>query len=347
MGRLVSQQVSNHVQIEEHGGRLARMRSEYPDFSGDWLDLSSGISPWSYPVPTWHETKLRALPDEDLLAQACSTAAAHYGVAENTIISASGAQAFINLLVLVATDYLGVKPVVYTLSPTYSEYAACARRFGCEARQVQVGDAWPQENIVILANPNNPDGRMPSAEQARACCESLGKQGLLVIDEAFCDVSPQDSLVGLLDQCENLLILKSFGKFFGLAGLRLGFCLGAPRLLQLFTAYLGAWPVSAPALMTAAHAYADKTWIASQRSRIIDNAAVLCTLLETLPDTEIVTNCGLFITLKSHLPLFETCAQHGIYIRQFTSLPHPPRLYRFGLPTVSSLPRLRQALSDF
>ena len=86
-------------------------------------------------------------------------------------------------------------------------------------------------------NPNNPDGRVWTSAEANA--------GFVVIDESFADVAPEVSLIGLASR-PGTVVLKGVGKFWGLAGLRLGFALGDPVLIRRLSVLLGPWAVSGP-----------------------------------------------------------------------------------------------------
>ena len=306
----------------EHGGQIAKIKRQYPHIK-KWMDLSTGISPWSYPCHI-QTSELQALPDEDLV-KACETVAARYfGVSHDNVKTGNGVQSFIRHLPFVARDILGKTPVIFTAEQTYNEYATAGHDAGCKVAVFDGGDL-PEGGVVILGNPNNPDGAIITEREVTALSQKLGDKGLLVIDEAFCDLYPEHSVCHL--DLPNLIILKSFGKFFGLAGLRLGFAVAPQNILALFEKAFGVWSVSSPALLVAEKAYGDFAWIKSQREIILDNSEKLHDLLQQ--KTEIITNQGLFITCKSDRDLFKILIENGIYIRAFSDYKD---LYRFGLP---------------
>ncbi len=308
----------------EHGGQLAAIKVRFPHIR-NWLDLSTGISPWSYPCDV-KTADLQALPDEDLQQACIDSAASYFGVRE--LISGNGAQAFIRHIPSVARQLLTMPPVIFTAEQTYNEYATAAKDVGCEVAVFDGGDL-PEGAVVILGNPNNPDGVVITETEATALSQRLGNNGLLVIDEAFGDLYPNKSLVGL--DLPNLILLKSFGKFFGLAGLRLGFAVAPKNILALFEKAFGVWSVSSAALLVAEKAYRDSAWIELQRLRILEMSEKLQKLLQA--KTEILTNQGLFITCRCDKDLFTHLANNGIYIRSYADYKN---IYRLGLPANDS-----------
>ena len=321
----------------EHGGQLAAIKKQFPHIK-TWLDLSTGISPWNYPCDV-KAADLQPLPDEDL-EQACLDSAARYFGAKN-IIAGNGAQAFIRHIPAIARQLLGVPPVIFTAERTYNEYATAGMDAGCEVAIFDAASNFPEGAVIILGNPNNPDGAVITEAEAVQLSQKLGDKGLLVIDEAFVDLYPQHSVAHL--NLPNLIVLKSFGKFFGLAGLRLGFAVVPKNILALFEKAFGVWSVSSAALLIAEKAYGNSTWIDNQRLRILEMSEKLQTLLQE--KTEILTNQGLFITCRSDKDLFTGLANKGIYIRAFSDYEN---IYRFGLPENDvEFAKLKEALDSF
>jgi cobalamin biosynthetic protein CobC len=150
------------------------------------------------------------------------------------------------------------------IGPTYGELSRCWRDAGRPVTVIAGIDAVPPDGrIVVLANPNNPDGRVIAPDRLLALAETLARRGgMLIVDEAFADCDPSAS-VSPAAGAPGLLVLRSFGKFFGLAGVRLGFALAQPGLAEDFRSALGPWPVSGPALAIGERALADDAWIAT------------------------------------------------------------------------------------
>lgn len=314
-----------------HGGALDAAIARFGGVREDWLDLSTGINPVGYPVHDLDSSLWQRLP-ECGLEQRCEAAArAYYRVAEGAACAiAPGTQAVIQCL----GDVLDA-PVVDVVTPSYGEYLHVlgARGRAC-ATLANV------EQAVVIANPNNPDGRIST----RADIEALVNRGVtVIIDEAFADVAPRHSLV----DCATLpgvMVMKSVGKFFGLAGMRLGFAFGDPRLVEPIRTRLGPWAVSGPALEIATCAFADTDWIAATRARLADDRAALENLL-IKHDFSPVGATDLFVTVShpaAH-PVADALGQAHILVRRFDQ---PADWLRFGLPADQrGLVRLSDALA--
>lgn len=248
-----------------HGGGLGAAMARHGGKAEDWIDLSTGISPVGYPFEAPDGALWQRLPDEALEDLCREAARAAYGAGEGTHISlAPGSQTHIQLLPLL------FKPQdVAIVGFTYQEHGHCWQRAG---HQVFVCDglesAEATARIVIVVNPNNPDGAKHDPQALLALQRRLrARGGLLVVDEAFGDVVPELSVASAAC-AEGLVVLRSFGKFFGLAGLRLGFALCGPQLGERLDGLIGPWAVSGPALEIGASALADRKWQARARRRI-------------------------------------------------------------------------------
>jgi cobalamin biosynthetic protein CobC len=199
-------------------------------------------------------------------------------------------------------------------------------------------------DLAVVVNPNNPDGRIIGKEELLALSDDLNvRGGLLLVDEAFMDVGPPEaSLAGEIDR-GNIVLLRSFGKFFGLAGLRLGFALAAPALATKLNASLGPWAVSSPAIAIAEQALADTTWIGVTRTRLASAAKKLDQLLADAA-IHVIGGTSLFRLARTPRAnaLFQHLGANGIIVRHFRE--HPTWL-RFGIPGEPHWDRLGLALA--
>ena len=313
----------------DHGGGVDAAAALHGGMRADWLDLSTGINPCPFPVPVLPGDVWTALPDG--LANAALTQAARvFWLVPDAaaVLAAPGASALIARLPLLAAPGRVAIP-----APTYNEHA---RAFALGGWGV-VPDGPVTARVVV--NPNNPDGRIWTAAQA---IEGLAPGGLLVIDESFADTCPEVSLIGLAGR-PGVIILKSFGKFWGLAGLRLGFAIGDPALVARLQGMLGPWPVSGPALGVGAAALRAGEWTEATRRRLADDARRLDRLLAARGAAP-VGGTDLF-------RLYDTpdagvwqdrLAARQIWTRVF---PYNPRWLRLGLPgTPAAWARLEAAL---
>ncbi|MEL6914597.1 MAG: threonine-phosphate decarboxylase [Pseudomonadota bacterium] len=292
--------------------------ARYGGARADWLDLSTGINPEPYPVSV-ETSAWTSLPDTDALERLLGAARAFWRVPpEAAIVAAPGASALIaQIPFLVPPDRVSIP------ERTYNEHAASFRHAGWE-----IGENAP---AAVIVHPNNPDGTLYPAPNAP----------FTVIDESFCDVTPGESHIAEATR-PGRLILKSFGKFWGLAGLRLGFAMGDPALIAALSARLGPWAVPGPALEIGARALEDTAWAEATRARLGRDAARLDGLLEAhgarvLGGTSLFRLCD----VAGALEVQDVLARHRILIRCF---PYSRTWLRLGLPPADGWDRLERAL---
>jgi cobalamin biosynthetic protein CobC len=323
----------------EHGGRLRNAALEYGIAEADWLDLSSGLAPWPFPVP---DIPLRAwarLPETDdgLEQAACD----YYGAAQ--VLPVAGSQMAIQLL-----PRLRRAGKVGVLSPCYAEHAQAWRRNGYIVREVlesEVDFFLDSLDVLVVVNPNNPTGLSLTPARLLDWHSRLAQRGgWLVVDEAFMDNTPHLSLAPFANQI-GLIVLRSFGKFFGLAGVRLGFVLAERKLLKLLAEQVGPWAVSGPTRVLGQACLTDTDGHTRQRIRTDEAGERLALLLEQY-GFKPQGGCALFQWLIAECAeaLHEFMARRGILLRLFT---HNSSL-RFGLPAdEADWLRLEQALEAY
>lgn len=307
----------------EHGGRLRKAALHYGIAETDWLDLSSGLAPWPWPVPEIPPRAWARLPETDdgLEQAACD----YYEAAQ--VLPVPGSQAAIQLL-----PRLRRAGKVGVLSPCYAEHAEAWRRGGYIVREVleqEVDFFLDNLDVLVVVNPNNPTGLSLTPDRLLDWHARLAQRGgWLVVDEAFMDNTPHLSLAAHANQV-GLIVLRSFGKFFGLAGVRLGFVLAERKLLKLLAEQLGPWAVSGPTRVVGQVCLRDTLGHARQRLRSEEASQRLAQLLER-HGFEPQGGCALFqwLTTSHAEQLHEFMARRGILLRIFT---HNSSL-RFGLP---------------
>lgn len=292
-----------------HGGGIEAARAHFG--GGDWLDLSTGINPHAWPgansiIPDWHR-----LPEANQLNTLEEAAASYFGTSAEHVCALPGTEIGLRLI-----DTILPGPAHY-LAPSYRTHAAIFNGSAAEEFDGARG-------TLILANPNNPDGRLiaPGALQAYP--------DWLIVDEAFADCDPSHSIASSICDDGRRIIFRSFGKFFGLAGLRLGFVIAPTPIIAQFRTRLGAWPVSAAGLAIGAAAYRDAAWIAAIRQKLaLDRRA----LDAVLARHGLVAKgaCPLFCLVETPraAEVFELLARQAILTRPFDYAPH---WIRFGLP---------------
>lgn len=326
----------------EHGGALNAAARHWGRPVADWLDVSTGINPQRYPLPAIPGDCWQRLPqDDDGLLE---TARAYYGAAH--LLPVAGSQAAIQAL-----PRLFAPGPVLMPTPLYAEHGAAWTKAGHRLMARSCLDTTPDSLLadlgdcrhVLLCQPNNPTGLRFAPDVLLDLAQRLrARDGCLILDEAFMDATPEHSLAGATG-APGLVILRSLGKFFGLAGARVGFVLAWPGLLTSLANELGPWTLSGPSRWAAQVALADTAWQADQRHRLAQAGERLAQLLRH--HLGACSGCGLFQWLRHpYAPALHTAlAQRGILARLF----HEPTSLRFGLPdTEAGWHRLEQALTE-
>lgn len=325
----------------EHGGRLRAAAQRYGIPLADWLDLSTGIAPEPWPLPAIPLEVWARLPEDDdgLEAAACAAYGARHALA------VAGSQAAIQTLPqLLPGGRVGV------LAPSYAEHAQAWQRAGHELVRLSaaaIDAALDDLDALVLANPNNPTGeRFAVAQLLDWHARLAARGGLLLVDEAFADCTPELSLAAHSDR-PGLVVLRSFGKFFGLAGVRLGFVLAAPTLLARLREALGPWPVSGPARALGLQALGTGQAGARRRraAELQRQGAALAGLLRA-HDLPPAGGTALFqwLPYPDAAALHDFLARRGILVRLFNE----PASLRFGLPgRDADWQRLAQALAEY
>ena len=325
-----------------HGGGITAAAASFGGRPEDWLDLSTGINPNPVTLPeiparVWHR-----LPDRHLVETARYAARDHYRSGAILPLPVPGTQSVIQLLPRLVQQ--GRRVAI--LSPTYGEYARAFSVAGFTVDAVRdIDDIGAQHGLAVVVNPNNPDGRIHSSDRLDALHDRLkATGGFLVIDEAFGDTSPEASLVPRASDLPNLIIFRSFGKFFGLAGLRLGFAIARGDILQHFEDWLGPWAVSGPALFLAGSLLnSDVSAIA--RSIAERQAGLHAVLAEAGLAAAGGTALFTLVADAKAGDIYTELCRHHILVRRFD---YAPDWLRFGLaPDAADDARLAAALRSF
>lgn len=255
--------------MRDHGGNIDAAMAHHGGGPEDWIDLSTGINRVPYPVPPIPAAAWTALPTRSAMARLIAAARAAYRT-EAAILPTAGAQAAIQMIPRLARP-AGASRRARVLSPTYNEHAAALRAAGWTVDEVPEVQALAGADLAIVVNPNNPDGRVQTPDRLRALAAEVG---LLVVDESFADPTPSLSLAAGA-ATPGVLVLRSFGKFYGLAGLRLGFILGPEAELASLSDMAGPWPVSGAAIEVGSIALADRDWAQRTTERLAEEARTL------------------------------------------------------------------------
>ncbi len=305
-----------------HGGGLIAARAMFPMAPEPWIDLSTGINPLPYPVPVLPPEAYQRLPEPEEVARLEATAALAYGVADrHMVVAAPGTQILISLL-----PHLLRPGRIAIVGPTYGEHAAAWAAAGNAVSLVAGLAALDGAPAAVLCNPNNPDGRRSRGAELAALARRVG---VLIVDEAFVDLEePGLSLAPTLPP--NAIVLRSFGKTYGLAGLRLGFAVAGLSMARSIRNALGPWAVSGPAIASGTAALTDTAWLDATRARLQADVARLDALLmkNGLP----VAGGTRLFRLVQHAEaaeVFNRLGRSGILVRRFEA---EPSWLRFGIP---------------
>ncbi len=317
----------------EHGGRLRAAATHYGIALDRWLDLSTGINPQPYPLPDIPAAAWHRLPEDDDGLEAA--AAAYYG--SDQLLAVAGSQPAIQALpVLVSGERVTV------LAPTYAEHPHAWRARRLRAVDASAGDparaadaidaALDDTDVLLLVHPNNPTGLRFARNRLLDWHARLARRGgWLIIDEAFIDTDPAASLVGLSGTA-GLIVLRSLGKFFGLAGARVGFVFAPTELRAQLADLLGPWAVSGPARHAARAALTDRAWQTMMRHTLATASARLTALLDaTGLDARHGSALFRWCPHPAAASLHTALARQGVFVRLFAPPGDTPSL-RFGLP---------------
>ncbi len=308
-----------------HGGRIHAYAQQYDIAINNWLDLSTGINPNSWPVPEFIPSTLWArLPEtEDTLVD---NAMAYYQC--QYILPVAGSQAAIQLLPTLRSACR-----VAVISPAYEEHRHCWQQAGHEVvtlESYELEQQIEQFDVVVIVHPNNPSGETFDTSRLINWHKRLQKRGgWLIVDEAFIDVTPERSLAPH-SALQGLIVLRSLGKFFGFAGLRVGFVMTHPDLLSQLAEKTGPWSIASVSRWIASQALADKSWQQQTRQSLPQHSQRLAELLMQ-SQLQPTGGCALFLWIKTTdaANIHHQLAQQGILCRLFDN----PSALRFGLPS--------------
>ena len=333
------------LSLNHHGGKLKSAAEKYGISLSEWLDLSTGINPNGWPVPTLPTEVWSRLPEaEDGLQQA---AIEYYDA--NNCLPIPGSQTAIQLLPQLFSQSIKSRLTVGIIRPTYNEHEHAWSKNGHLVIPLSIDRDIIEKiidrlDVLIVVNPNNPSGQTFPIEILLTWHKKLQQDGgWLIVDEAFIDTTPKESIVKHSSK-PGLIILRSLGKFFGLAGIRVGFIFTEQSLLDQFNAQIGPWPVSTPARWIAENALRDTEWQRTNRIYLANQSKLLMDVLKN-NNLQPSGDCSLFSWIKhdNAKMLHRLLAQQGIFTRLFDS----PNSIRFGLPKNNTeLNRLNESLAS-
>ena len=311
----------------KHGGRLLEAAKKYQIPVSDWLDLSTGINPNGYPIPKIPDAVWLRLPEN---LDGLIDAAQHYYQCDS-LLAVAGSQAAIQAL-----PQLRKSSVVGLVTPSYAEHAHAWQKAGHTIVSLSANDIdlhIDQLDCLVLVNPNNPSACQFSKEQCFAWLAVLQKKnGWLVVDEAFIDCVPELSLSAYAP-LKGLIILRSIGKFFGLAGIRAGFVLAEADILGRLDELLGPWALSNPTRFVTACALQDKQWQGDTQMKLQQDSERLACLLrdyQLMPTGS--TPLFQWVITENAAEIHDLLAKQAVFTRLFVQ----PASLRFGLPANES-----------
>ena len=320
----------------EHGGNLRHAAQQYGIPLEAWLDLSTGINPNQYPVPDIPFSAWQWLPETDdgLIEAACE----YYGC--QSLLATAGTQAALQVLPR-------LRHACHIAMPKnmYQEHALAWQRNGhlvtlIESLQMDL----PQTiDVLLLCNPNNPTGVRYSKEQLLTWHQQLAsRSGWLIIDEAFIDATPEESLSSQT-HLSGLFVLRSLGKFFALAGTRVGFLLGQKNTLSDAEEMLGPWPISGASRYIARHALQNHVWQSATRKRLQESSQQLQSMLQQYGlSPHGGTDLFQYLSHSQANAIHDALAKRGVWVRLFKDI----SALRFGLPVNNQWNKLEKVLQE-
>ncbi|HUO54695.1 MAG TPA: threonine-phosphate decarboxylase CobD [Rhodoblastus sp.] len=319
--------LSDESALAYHGGGIGVARRLFPHAPQPWLDLSTGLNAAPYPFTPPELAAYARLPEAETIAALEEVAAQNFDLDSGAgIVAAPGAQALIQLLPqIIEASKIAV------LGFTYSEYSRVWAAQGAQVRICESLDELAGADVAIVVNPNNPDGRLCDADELSALAHEFSARGKhLIVDEAFMDFLPVANSLARRPPASGLAVLRSFGKTFGLAGVRLGFAFGDRALIARLRKALGPWAVSGVAAEIGIEAYQDDAWLTESAARLAQDGDRLDTLLREA-GLDIVGGTPLF-RLARHpkaREIFLDLCEAGVLTRPFAE---KPNWLRFGVP---------------
>lgn len=293
--------------------------------SGDvWLNANES------PFDNHYKTDFARLNRySDCQPQALIQAYADYaGVKLEQVLTSRGADESIELLIRTFCE--PNQDAILYCPPTYGMYAISAETFGVERKQVPLSADWQldltaieanleQVKLVFVCSPNNPTGNLIRREDIIALLEMTQDRAIVVMDEAYIDFCPEASTVDLLQTYPNLAILRTLSKAFALAGLRCGFTLASPAIINLLLKVIAPYPVPVPVADIALQALSP-SGLARTKFQVLDlnaNRAYLQVGLQMVPGVEVFEGWGNYLLVKfpDGDALFKAAWEHGIILR--------------------------------
>lgn len=314
------EELQDSAESRDHGGNIDAAILRFGGTRASWIDLSTGISPWPYPHSPIPQHVMQALPNAQESAQLSAAARRFWRVPKDaSILAAPGASALIARIPAIRESER-----VRIDGPTYNEHAAAFQAAGWEIVRKNA-------SAMVIVNPNNPNGKTWVASNLSGA--------LRIIDESFCDIAPEHSLIAEAARPDTI-VLKSFGKFWGMGGLRLGFAIGPEAILAPLRDWLGPWPVSGPALAIGTQALNDETWAQAHRLRLAQAAQRLDTILLS-KGAKLVGGTSLFrlYDVGDASTWQDRLARQHIWSRIF---PYNAKWLRLGLPPEDGWARLER-----
>ncbi len=318
----------------QHGGNLDKAIKLYGGNKNEWIDLSTGINPDPYNFPAIKSCELRDLPTssdiqslEELIKTEFKT--------NSEVVLTPGSQIAINLL-----PFLMKIKKVGILSPTYEDYAFIFKNSGFSVTECKNLNQLIKTDVAIIVNPNNPDGRIYTLKELLNLSQRMK---LLIIDESFIEASDAISVMSYINKhTSNIIVIKSFGKFFGLAGLRLGFVFSGKEIIDKFRFICGAWPVSSIAIKIASKALKDGEWIKYNKINLFKRANSLDKLLREI-DFKNIGGTTLFrlYSTENNVLAQKMLAKKYIWTRAFT---YSKKWLRIGIPSEKDFKKIKKII---
>lgn len=304
----------------DHGGNLEWAISYYGGSFERWIDLSTGINRQPYIIPSISNSAWANLPTTTATMRLVEAAQKAYNTTAS-ILPLAGAQAAIQLI-----PHLSRPGRACIMSPTYNEHAGALRASGWEVKEATQLTELAGADLAVVVNPNNPDGKHYSPEDL---LDVRSKVGRLVVDESFADPYPNVSITPEAGQ-EGLIVLRSFGKFYGLAGMRLGFAIGCKADISALAELAGPWPVCGPALEIGTHALGNSTWAKATTARLMGEISKMDEPALKAGWKIAGGTCLFRLYQTDHAPKAqELLAKHQIWSRIF---PYSDSWIRLGMP---------------
>ncbi|MFM2476596.1 histidinol-phosphate transaminase [Celerinatantimonas sp. MCCC 1A17872] len=316
-----------------------------------WLNANESPDSADYPLA---ELRLNRYP-EFQPPELINAYAQYAGVSAEQVLATRGADEAIDVLIRTycepGQDQIVINP------PTYGMYAISAETFGVDVIKQPLDDdfnpdyqalAKANAKIIFICSPNNPTGNLVDIEALRTLAKAQQDKAIIVVDEAYIEFSPQATASGLIQEFDNIVILRTLSKAFALAGARCGFVLAQNEVISMLAKVIAPYPVPSPVASVATGVLTQG--LSSMQARVAESNRLRAEFVNQIAklncaDT-IFSATGNYVLVQFKADLFDKIAQRGIVLRNFADKPRLERSIRVTIGNQQEMEQTLEAIKE-